>query len=297
MLSSCQEDLIDGVFIIDLNQSGNLTDICIVSEDEIVAVGGDPWSFSFLASSLDQGQSWEVDSLTNKLMFDIDAQNAELYTGGIDGQIHQRSDAQWDFIRTTEWGFIRGLHVLDDGSIITLGGHAYRLGFINKLYPDQTIERVYTEDIEFSDVEQTSSGHLIASAYGKLFYSLDDGDSWNLSNGTGDFFKDIIVGNELVFAVGNNGLILKSSDEGLTWDTSRKLGSVAQSDRLEKGAFVNDQEIWIVGKSGLVLKSVDAGDSWSQSNIDTNLDLTAIAVSGAKVFIGGNEGYFCFVQL
>ena len=296
LFCSCQDDLIEGVTVIDLGQSGDFTDICITNQNEIIALGGHPWEFSFLASSTDNGDHWQVDSLTDKILFDIDAFNSDLYSGGLDGQIHQKTDNQWNFIRTTEWGFIKGLQVLPDQSIITLGGHAYRLGFINKINTDQSIERLYTEDIEFSDIEITPNGNLVAAAYGKILYSQDEGRTWLISNGTGDFFKDLVLMNDAILAIGNNGLILRSFDQGLSWEPSRKLGDVARSDRLQKGVYLGDDVIWVVGRSGLVVISEDAGNTWAESRIDTSFDLTAIEKTDSNVFVGGTDGFFCVIN-
>jgi len=66
------------------------------------------------------------------------------------------------------------------------------------------------------------------------------------------------------WAVGANGLVIKSVDAGATWTASNP---VVQT--LNGVHFVNDDVGWAVGANGAVSKTIDGGDHWSTTTPTT----------------------------
>lgn len=66
------------------------------------------------------------------------------------------------------------------------------------------------------------------------------------------------------WAVGANGLVIKSIDAGSTWASSNP---VVQT--LNGVHFVSDDVGWAVGANGAVSKTIDGGDNWSTTNPTT----------------------------
>jgi photosystem II stability/assembly factor-like uncharacterized protein len=130
------------------------------------------------------------------------------------------------------------------------------------------------------------------------------------------------------WAVGNDGVVLHTSDAGVTWNKQldgRQIGTllvkhytalasaepgneqwpllVAEGQRLaEQGAdkplldvwFANDQVGYVVGVFNLILRTDDGGQSWTpfQDRTDNpqGLHLNAIASTGDGLYIAGEQG-------
>ena len=80
-------------------------------------------------------------------------------------------------------------------------------------------------------------------------------------------------GTDTVYVVGENGLIAKSTDKGLTWDKKYFSGKETLNDII----FCNHDVGFIVGNNGTILRTQNAGSSWEQMTSGTVLNITAIA--------------------
>jgi len=70
---------------------------------------------------------------------------------------------------------------------------------------------------------------------------------------------DVTRAGTRLIAAGERGIILASSDNGLTW----KQAKVPVAVTLTALRFVNEQQGWAVGHSGIVLHTSDGGMNWS----------------------------------
>lgn len=86
------------------------------------------------------------------------------------------------------------------------------------------------------------------------------------------FFKDASNG----WAVGFNGLIIHTTDGGVTWETQICPVTEAQ---VYDVYFMDLVKGWVVGKGGLILKTTDSGSTWEQQVSDTDQDLDNITFS------------------
>jgi photosystem II stability/assembly factor-like uncharacterized protein len=165
---------------------------------------------------------------------------------------------------------------------------------------------------------------------GHILYSDDAGQHWLQagvplgSDLTAVFFPSARQG----WAVGNDGVVLHTSDAGVTWEKQldgRQIGEllikhyaalanaepgneqwpllVAEGQRLvEQGAdkplldvwFANDQVGYVVGVFNLILRTEDGGQNWTplQDRTDNpqGLHLNAIASTGDSLYIAGEQG-------
>lgn len=77
--------------------------------------------------------------------------------------------------------------------------------------------------------------------------------------------------------VGDNGLILKTTNSGTNWTTVESGVSV----NLRGIAFSSSQEGWIVGNTGTILYTADGGTNWNNQSSGTTEDLIDVyALSG-----------------
>ncbi len=110
-----------------------------------------------------------------------------------------------------------------------------------------------------------SSTGVIGGRGGRIFRTTDSGHSWSAVTTAGvtenvlDFARSRDP--KRLWAVGPRGLVLRSVDDGATWE-DRSLG---KDITLNGVTFVDDQEGWIVGEFGTILHTVDGGETWQRS--------------------------------
>ncbi|MBI5216249.1 MAG: T9SS type A sorting domain-containing protein [Ignavibacteriae bacterium] len=112
-------------------------------------------------------------------------------------------------------------------------------------------------------------GHvIIAGNASTIIKTKDFGETWDIQHniaGTKQFLFDIFFSTEDTgWAVGENGIVLKTVDAGITWI---KLRSV-MNEQLYKIQFIDSYTGWMVGMANppgdaLVYKTTDGGLSWS----------------------------------
>jgi photosystem II stability/assembly factor-like uncharacterized protein len=94
------------------------------------------------------------------------------------------------------------------------------------------------------------------------------------------------AGNRVV-AVGNDGNVLLSDDEGQTW----RLAKPATDELLTSVVFTSPKEGWAVGQDETVLHSTDAGETWTRQYIKPAADqvlFTIISLAPGHLFSSGS---------
>lgn len=90
------------------------------------------------------------------------------------------------------------------------------------------------------------------------------------------------------FAVGDDGVIIRSEDSGDTWSTLLPPTTEDLRDVRSFGAFLEDEGFVVaVGTDGTVVRSEDAGDTWTVQRLPTGTDLNSVYFNDAAV----NGGY------
>ncbi|MDR2056993.1 MAG: T9SS type A sorting domain-containing protein [Dysgonamonadaceae bacterium] len=124
---------------------------------------------------------------------------------------------------------------------------------------------------------------------GMIAKSVDGAISWNITvmDDVSVLFTDIVFCDENTgFVCGENGMLLKTTDEGETWEqkttnTSRNINAVAYSD-------INS--LWAVGNGGLILHSTDEGENWQTIEWNITENLNDIAFKNDIGYITGSNG-------
>jgi photosystem II stability/assembly factor-like uncharacterized protein len=110
-----------------------------------------------------------------------------------------------------------------------------------------------------------SSTGVIGGRGGRIFRTTDGGHSWSLAPTAGvtenilDFARSHDP--QRLWAVGPRGVVLRSRDDGATWEDH----SLGKDVTLNAVTFVDDQEGWIVGEFGTILHTVNGGETWQRS--------------------------------
>lgn len=98
----------------------------------------------------------------------------------------------------------------------------------------------------------------------------------------GIYFQNATTG----YAVGEGGLIAKTTNSGTTW-TAQTSGTTQM---LNKVKFVSTNDGIAVGNAGVILRTTNGGTSWSLTTVGTQ-DLNAVYYgSASQVWVVGNGG-------
>jgi len=131
-----------------------------------------------------------------------------------------------------------------------------------------------------------SSMSGIAVGWGTAMYTIDESTlAYEGILNKNDFIEEFfITKNDLAFAVGRNGLVMRSNDGGSNWinlptETEHNLLDIY---------MVDDNRGCVVGKAGTVLTTSDGGDSWhqAQSSVDAHLLGVHLHSSGVGYAVG-----------
>jgi photosystem II stability/assembly factor-like uncharacterized protein len=111
----------------------------------------------------------------------------------------------------------------------------------------------------------------------EILKTNDGGNSWTIVNSTPSYYllRDVsFVSANTGVAVGENGIILRTTNKGLTWNPIPSNTTLA----LTSIEFFNKTKGVIVGSGGILLKTSDGGSSWTQSNGGITESLNSINV-------------------
>jgi len=109
-----------------------------------------------------------------------------------------------------------------------------------------------------------------------IFQTVDQGGNWTLQKDSIFIRELFFITSNIGWAVGDNGVIIKTSDSGYTWTTQQS----PINDRLWSVDFVNNLNGWISGDEGIILKTTDGGSNWIKLTTNTTTWLFSISAKG-----------------
>lgn len=93
---------------------------------------------------------------------------------------------------------------------------------------------------------------------------------WHIQNPypTGNNFNAVkLISENIGWAVGSAGTILKTIDGGVTWES---VTSGTKSELTDIN-FIDQNTGWIVGADGVILKTTNGGSDWAPRKVDGHL--------------------------
>jgi photosystem II stability/assembly factor-like uncharacterized protein len=97
------------------------------------------------------------------------------------------------------------------------------------------------------------------------------------------------AGFDAIYTCGNNGIIYKSTDFGVTW--TLKNSGIPANAKLNS-IHGNNPFIIAVGDSGVAYKSSNAGNNWTTINTGTTKNLLTVFTKLTEYYIGGEKGVY-----
>jgi len=96
--------------------------------------------------------------------------------------------------------------------------------------------------------------------------------------------KIFVLNPDTVYAVGNNGLLVRTKDGGNNWEQI----NLNTNEYLYDIVFISNSKGYLCGSNAKLLKSNDGGNTWTACPISTNLDLFCLSFIDENVgWIGG----------
>ena len=147
-------------------------------------------------------------------------------------------------------GIVRDLRFINNniGYAVSTSG-IYKTTSAGSLWISQVTDQGEFNKISFSS---DGSGWAIGSL-GNIFYSHQLGDIWNdvsPNNYSGIiFFSIAAITDTEVYVVGENGLVIKSIDFGVTWNNV-VINESGENRNLYDISVIDSDNIWIIGKDG-----------------------------------------------
>ncbi|NCB85799.1 MAG: T9SS type A sorting domain-containing protein [Bacteroidia bacterium] len=212
--------------------------------------------------------------------------SSEGYAGGYNGRVYRTTDggATWNVIGSI------GSSVLSI-SFPPSSTTGYCCGDNGKIY-----------SINSSGVSAMTSG-VISSLRSISFPSsglgwtcgssliLNYSGSWSQQDPPSESYNGIYMINSTTgWAVGALGVIVKTTDGGLSWDYQSNPDTSTRA--LNDVFFLNASEGWAVGNRGVILHTTNGGSAWSieGSGLTTNMLRSVQFTSSSNGYILGNNG-------
>lgn len=138
-------------------------------------------------------------------------------------------------------------------------------------------------------------GHLSSSAYylqsrntifsvgrhGGIAKTTDGGLHWDLSgslNVLNNLYDIACIGKDTLYACGDIGLLVKSTDAGKTW----KQQPLQINNNLSRLYFLNGRFGFAAGQYGLLIRTTDGGEHWATIQLGLSFPVIAIRFFGEK---------------
>jgi len=280
----------------------DLNDILFTSDSVGYICGGTKYSNGLVLKTTDAGSTWNLDTLAApKALYSIVADHNKLFATGNEGYFYSSDNAaiSWTQPGFPYWQRFNQTAFNDAGECFIAVGDGFDKGEI--LFSNNDGAGWLRIDT-FNRTIKTIVFHKgvgFAGAYGILYKSIDNGRTWLPTYASGDLFTKIaFTSDQIGYAVGYFGMILKTTDGGYTWKKIwNENFSFNEKSLFRDAVFLDDQTAYIVGDKGYIIQTTDGGKKWQTIKQFTNADIFAIEKVGNKLILAGAEGKIFTLQL
>jgi len=243
-----------------------------MSGERGVAVG----NFGLIIETTDSGATWTVtEPITNQALLGIARAGDRQIIVGQGGTVLTRvGGGQWEQLDNDIGLRLLNVDIHESALVVAVGefGLIVRSRDNGKTWESITVDwNQYNDDGYeahlYDVVIKDENTVVIAGEFGLILWSEDGGDTFAARHASDESVFDIALdadGTGSSFAVGQDGMVLRSQDDGQTWQ-KLDAGSVANL----LGVWAGQGEVVIVGIREL-LRSSDDGETWRRAS-DVNI--------------------------
>ena len=244
--------------------------------------------------STDLGFSWSESGLTNHWVISFAKDNSgNIYTATIGSQfgsgVYKSTDGgiTWNKV----WDALTGMNCVyvDQNGYVYVGLNytSTQGGIYGSTDGGSNWEQVFYQVDNIYAITKLSNGRILAASYGKVYYSDNNGGSWNsTTNGFVSFTPSAFAVNNMneVFLSTLGYGIYKSTDNGISWVNKTGAGPDYSS------LIINSDGVMFAGTRGYwVYTSTDNGENWQlvKSGMgDDKFVLSLLTNSSGYLFAG-----------
>lgn len=228
--------------------------------------------FGELFLTPDSGDTWQRlnnNTITSNYIDFFNMQGDSLLLG--DGEFGGMPNLFYKHIPGIGWrrlnplapnGTIQHSYVVNDSIILTVNDNGVNQSVYNgtNFISSQLIAKSQLYKLSFKD-----NLGFVAGSSGAVYRTIDRGQTWDsIGINTTVFMNSVLIGNTTILALGDDGYLARSTDDGVTFTS---IASSFNTD-LITGVQLADSSIIVVGESRII-KSIDNGDTWYEvSSID-----------------------------
>lgn len=265
--------------------------------DKIMSIG----YASSMTNSNDGGATWKsgfvvAENEISSQLWGIDFANSNTgWVSGSGGFLAKTTDGgeTWNLPATnatSEW--LRAIKAFNENALWTVGANGTIMKSENG-GTDWTVQGMGVSYNTLYDIDGLDQNNLaIVGDKSTFLYTTDGGANWQ--NSTHDLTEEKRISDMCMidathgWAVGYDGVILFTADQGATWT---KQNTPTELD-LSGVGFKDVSTGWIAGEDGIIYETTDGGANWTQIQSDlTDNDLKSIVITDdEKVFICGYNG-------
>lgn len=266
--------------------------------------GGVSWTSGCLLSTTDGGHSWKTDTIIDAYSVDcvMADSSGRVYAVGQSGRCYERPPGQKEWIMYREdYRWHHGCFMRNGQKAVIVSGESFGGGEIRTCGPDYfwLLDTTQLFPNQLQAVWSSSPGIWHVCGMGWVMRSTDDGYTWTRLENTGDFFVSMHFPSPSTgYIVGSSGTILKTVDEGRSWQEIRKGGIVKPRRQPFRSVwFTSETDGWIVGDAGLFWHTTDGGNSWQEvREAPGDVNLTDVFVIGSRGWVSGEGGRMFYFE-
>lgn len=286
---------------LDLPEGVEVKNLYFLSSDHVYACAGSTFNYGMIYKSVDGGNNWEkvVNNVPETCIYDLVFINDSVSIAGADYLHFFKTTNQWKDSVHINWAPwmpenilqylpVRNIFDIGSGRYMFIGGTRYSGGSIGISSDSCKTWDYQLYNHEFRDLHFLNDQLGYIAGHGLILKTQNGGLDYDSLDIAGDFYVGIHAINANELVVaGNTGKIYRSADGGKSFKTVYSKSFLGDQVNLHHLEFIDDLTGYAVGNYGLVLKTGDGGKSWFKLKGFPKTNLN-------KVEIGpGNTVYFC----
>lgn len=300
LFCSCKKDVLEPQETQQINvpATHDLNSILFVNDTLGFIAGGEKYTSTELLTTTDGGKTWNrfvLEKSDSKGVYGLAYNGRNIFAVGYDGKIYKPNENQdgWNVMQTPNWEWYQDIAFSEPNRGFIISGEGYRAGRLYHTDSLGTMSLIDTFDFQLVDVQFATPQIGYIAGYGAALKTVDGGDSWQLLDVRGDFFRSVsCVDQNNIWMAGYNGTIVHTADGGTTWDKQRNGDNpLLKKYRFRAVVFKDLHTGYAAGDKGLLVKTTDGGAHWSEFKSFTDKDLKCMTLHpDGSIWVAGTDG-------
>ena len=305
-IMGCKKDVLypASTDVVNTGAVADINSIFFVNDTLGYVAGGEKYESTELLTTYDGGKTWQrfyKEGNDSKTVNSIAYTGTKIIAAGYEGKVYTQKGDPNDWLTTQmpDWVWFQHITFASPNKGFIVSGEGYAPGNIYSI--DSSLNFKMTDSLPFQlcDISFANEMTGYTCGYGAMMKTSDGGNTWQLQNIQGDFFRSLsVVDAQNVWAAGYNGTIIHTKDGGAHWEKQRNGDDPLLTKYRFRGIIFKDLNTgYAVGDKGLIVKTIDGGAHWSLFQKTTDEDLKCITLQkDGSLWIGGSDGLVLHIK-